>query len=76
MIITDVQILGLLLCGILSVIAYKTKIPSIALIPGAGFFILAFDIYQDTESLLLLGLFFALAVIQFVICFSGSKSRR
>ncbi len=75
-IITDIQILAMLICAALSFIAYKVRIPTIAVIPAIGFFILGFEIYTASEDLLILGLFFMLAVVQFVICFGAANGRR
>ena len=82
-IITDIQILAMLICAALSFIAYKVRIPTIAviiitpvLVGRFGFFILGFEIYTASEDLLILGLFFMLAVVQFVICFGAANGRR
>ena len=75
-ILTDVQILAMLICGVLSLIAYKVRIPTIAVIPSVGFFVLGFEIYTASEDLLILGLFFMLAVVQFVICFGAANGRK
>lgn len=75
-ILTDVQILAVLICGALSLIAYKFRIPTIAVIPSIGFFVLGFEIYTASEDLLILGLFFMLAVVQFVICFGAANGRK
>ena len=74
MVLTDVQLLSMVICGVLSLIAYRVRIPSLAIIPCAGFFILGFQVYSASEDLLVLGLFIMLAITQFVICFrSGSR---
>lgn len=75
MILTDVQILAVILCATLSLIAYKVRMPPIAVIPAIGFFVLGFEIYTASEDLLILGLFFMLAVVQFVICFEAAHRR-
>lgn len=75
MVITDIQALALIVCAALSLVAYKVKVPSIALIPAVGFFVLGFEIYNASEDLLILALFFMTAVVQFVLCFGqGSRS--
>ena len=71
--ITEIQILGLLICAVLSAIAYKTKQPPIALISSVGIFIIGFQIYSDSEDLLILGLCFVLAFVQFMICFPSRR---
>lgn len=74
-VITDVQILGCIVCAVLSLIAYKCRYPSVAVIPAIGLFILGFEIYTASDDLLILGLFFMLAVVQFVICFDAAHRR-
>lgn len=73
MVLTDIQILACIICATLSFVAYKTKLPSIALIPSIGFFILGFEIYKASDDLLILGLFYMVSVVQFVLCFGHAK---
>jgi len=75
-ILTDIQILGTLLCAVLSLVAYRLNIPPLAIIPAIGFFIIGFEIYSASEDLLILALYFTIAVVQFVICFGRSSRRR
>ena len=69
MVITDIQVLCILMCAVLSFVAYRIRIPSLAVVPAIGFFILGFEIYTASQDLLVLGLFYLVAVIQFVLCF-------
>lgn len=69
LIITDVQVLCILMCAVLSFVAYKVRIPSLAVVPAIGFFVLGFEIYSASQDLLVLGLFYLTAVVQFVLCF-------
>lgn len=69
LIITDVQILCIILCAALSFIAYHVRIPAIATVPAIGFFVLGFEIYNASDDLLVLALFYMAAVVQFVVCF-------
>lgn len=72
-VLTDIQILAFIMCAALSFIAYKCRIPTIAVIPAIGFFILGFEIYEASEDLLILGLFFMVAVVQFILCFGHGR---
>jgi len=72
MILTDVQIICIILCAALSFVAYKLKYPFLAAVPAIGFFILGFEIYTASQDLLVLGLFYMTAVVQFVVCFGRS----
>ena len=74
MILTDIQILAILLCLGLSLVAYKTRIAPLALVPSMGFFILGFQIYDASQDILILVLFFLTAITQFVVCFRGNES--
>jgi len=69
MVITDIQILCIAICTVLSFVAYKIRIPTLAVVPAVGFFILGFEIYTASQDLLVLGLFYLVAVVQFVLCF-------
>lgn len=69
LILTDIQILEILLCAALSFVSYKVRIPAIALIPAMGFFILGFQIYTASQDLLILALFYMGAIVQFMVCF-------
>lgn len=73
MILTDIQILAMLLCLGLSFVAYKTRMAPLALVPSMGFFILGFQIYGECHDILILVLFFMAAITQFVVCFRGSE---
>ena len=75
-VLTDIQILATLICAVLSIIAYRTRIAPIAVIPAIGFFIIGFEIYTASENLLILALYYAVAIIQFVLCFGQKYSRR
>lgn len=75
MILTDIQILSILICGVLSLVSYKVRIPTIAVIPAVGFFLLGFEIYTASDNLLVLGLFIMTAIVQFVICFGAAERR-
>ena len=75
MIITDIQILEILMCGLLSFIAYKVKQPAVALIPAIGLFVLGFQIYSASDDLLILALFYITAILQFVICMGSGRRR-
>jgi len=44
----------------------------LAAVPAIGFFILGFEIYTASQDLLVLGLFYMTAVVQFVVCFGRS----
>lgn len=74
-VLTDIQILALIMCAVLSYIAYRTRTPTISLIPAIGFFLLGFKIYEASEDLLILALFFMTAIVQFVLCFSHATKR-
>lgn len=74
MLITDIQILEILLCAALSFVAYKTRMGSVALIPAIGLFILGFQIYSVSDDLLILALFYIAAILQFVICMRSGRS--
>ena len=74
MILTDIQILAILLCVGLSLVAYRTRIAPLALVPSIGVFILGFQIYGASEDILILVLFFMAAIAQFVVCFRGNDS--
>ena len=76
MVLTDIQILGTIICFILSLVAYKVRIPSISIIPAIGLFVLGFQIYSASEDLLILGLYYFAAITQFVVCFGNGESRR
>ena len=69
LVITDIQILGILMCAALTFIAYRLRIPSLAIVPSIGFFILGFQIYDEARDPLLLMLFFLTAIVSFVICY-------
>ena len=72
LILTDIQILCILMCTALSFVSYKVRMPAIAVIPAIGFFILGFEIYSASQDLLILALFFMAAVVQFLVCFRSS----
>lgn len=74
--LTDTQILALIICAALAIIGYKVKQPAISLIAGIGLFILGFQVYQSSSDILLLGLMIMLAVSQFIITVSYSMGRR
>ena len=74
--LTDTQILALIICAALAIIGYKVKQPGISLIAGVGLFILGFQIYSASSDILLLGLMIMLAVSQFIITVSYSMARR
>lgn len=77
LIITDIQILCIILCAALSLISYRTRLPPISVIPAIGFFVIGFQIYDASEDLLVLALFYMTAIVQFVVCFGhGSEGRR
>lgn len=73
MIVTDVQIISILMCAVLSFVAYKLRIPSLAAVPMVGFFVLGFELYTASQDLLILGLFYLTAVVQFVLCFGRDR---
>ena len=73
--LTEAQLLALVICAILSVVAYKCRMPSLALIPGIGFLYLGYQIFEASDDAFLLLLFIIVAVSQFVLCF-GSDGRR
>ena len=75
MILTDIQILELMMCAVLSFVAYKVKMPSVALIPAIGLFVLGFQIYSSSDDLLILALFYITAILQFVICMGSGRRR-
>lgn len=68
-VITDTQVLALIICAALSLAAYKCRMPPLALVPGIGFFILGYQIYDASGDALLLMLFFMVAVSQFILCY-------
>lgn len=72
-ILTDIQLLALLICAILSYVAWKCRVPAVSVIPAIGFFIIGFDIYEASSDLLILGLFFTVAVVQFILAFNHSS---
>lgn len=75
--LTDLQILGTLFCAVLFFIAWKLRLPMLAIIPSIGFFYLGLQIYDASEELLILGLYYFTAIVMFVICFGkGVSSRR
>ena len=74
--LTETQLLALLICAALAIIGYKVKQPGISLIAGIGLFILGFQIYDSSSDILLLGLMIMLAVSQFIITVSYSVRRR
>lgn len=69
LVITDVQVLCIIICAVLSFVAYRVRIPSLAIVPAIGFFVLGFEIYSASQDLLVLGLFYLVAVVQFVLAF-------
>lgn len=74
---TEGQLLVLIMCAILSVLAYKFKQPGLSLIAGAAMFILAVQLYDpESPDLLLLAMLFAMAIIQFVLVTAHSIKRR
>lgn len=73
MLLTDIQILALLLCLLMSYIAYRARSPAVSIVPCIGLFLLGFDIYSASDSFLLLGLLVTLAVSIFVICYSRKR---
>lgn len=75
MIITDIQILELVICAVLAYVAYRTKQPAVALIPAIGLFVLGFQIYSASDDLLILALFYISAILQFVLCIGSGRRR-
>lgn len=73
-VITDLQLLSCLICAILSLVAYRVRIPSLAVVPAIGFFILGFELFNASHDLLILGLFYLVAVVQFVLAFGHARS--
>lgn len=74
-ILTETQILALIFCLVLSLIAYKTKQPAIASISTIALCIIGFDVYSTSDDLLLLGLCLMLAAVQFIVCLPSSGRR-
>lgn len=74
--LTESQILALIICAALAYIGYKVRQPGISLISGIGLFIVGFQIYQSSSDILLLGLMIMLAVTQFIITVSTSMGRK
>lgn len=69
LILTDIQILGIIMCAALSFLAYRFRVPSLAIIPSIGFFVLGFEIFDSSQDPLILMLFFMTAIVSFVLCF-------
>lgn len=75
LILTDIQILGIIMCAVLSLVAYKCRMPPLSLVPGIGFFILGYQIFDASGDTLILMLFFLTAVSQFVLCYRTDGRR-
>lgn len=73
MVLTDTQILAMLICAALTFVAFRVRMPTLALIPSVGFFILGYQIYDAAHDPLLLALFWVVAVVSFVICFRSDR---
>lgn len=73
LILTDVQILGIIMCAVLSFVAYRIRVPSLALVPSVGFFILGYQIFDAAQDPLLLILFWVTAIASFTICFRSER---
>lgn len=67
MILTDIQLLEILICAVLSFVAYRTRIATIALVPSIGFFVLGFQLYDASQDIFILALFFLMAVVSFTV---------
>lgn len=76
MILTDVQILATLICAVFSFIAWKMRSPPIAIVPAIGFCYLGLQIYDASGDLMILGLYYFTASVQFLLSFGSSGSRR
>ena len=73
---TDGQIMALLFVMALSFLAYKFKQPALAVVSGAGLFILATQIYDpEAPDLLLMALMILMAIVQFVLVLSHARGR-
>lgn len=73
LILTDIQILGMLMCAALAFIAYRVRIPPLAIVPSIGFYVIGFQIYDQSEDPLILVLFIMTAIVSFVICFRSDN---
>ena len=74
---TDGQILVLIMCAVFAFLAYKFRQPALSLIAGAAMFVLSVQLYDpDSPDLLLLAMLISMAIIQFVLVLSVSLKRR
>lgn len=72
--ITDVQILAIIICSVMSYLAFKLRIPPLTLIPSAGFCIIGIQIYQEASDFLILALFIMLALTVSIITYGRRRA--
>jgi len=77
-VMTESQLLILIICGVISLLAWKFKQPALALVSGAGIMVLAMQIYNQAAEpdLMLLAMMIFMAITQFVLVVSGAVHSR
>lgn len=73
LVVSDIDVLMLALCAVLSLLAVKMRSWPVASISYIGLILLSFRFYDATGDLLILGLMWAVAFIQLI--YAESRSR-
>ena len=66
MIVSELQIFGMLLCLLLAVLAWKMRSFPVMTVSAFGWFILALQIFQESGDFLVLGLMFMVAFLSLI----------
>lgn len=64
MIVSELQIFGMLLCLLLAVLAWKMRSFPVMTVSAFGWFILALQIFQKSGDFLIMGLMFMVAFVE------------